>query len=70
MNKAGNTYVQNNIYLIPTNFPQIYFIRVYTKVCDNEFAVQFTVHLDKFLYENQLDALISQIYFGIKLYIF
>jgi hypothetical protein len=30
------------------------------------FDVQVTVHLDKFLYQNQLDALISQIYFWNK----
>ena len=34
------------------------------------FHVRVTVHLNKFLYINQLDALISQIYFGMKLYMF
>jgi hypothetical protein len=35
------------------------------------FYVHVTVHLNKFLYKkNHLDALISQIYFGMKLYLF
>ena len=34
------------------------------------FDVHVTVHLDKFLAINQLDTLISQIYFGRKLYMF
>jgi hypothetical protein len=33
-------------------------------------GVHVTVHRDKFLYNNQPDALISQIYFGMKLYMF
>jgi len=32
--------------------------------------VHVTVHRDKFLIINQLDAQISQIYFGMKLYMF
>jgi len=36
-----------------------------------EFDVHVTVHRDKFPYnKNQLDVLISQIYFGMKLYMF
>jgi hypothetical protein len=35
-----------------------------------EFEVHVTVHRDKFLIINKLDALISQIYYGIKLYTF
>jgi len=35
-----------------------------------KFYVHVTVHRNKFLYNNQLDALISQIYFGMKLYMF
>jgi len=34
------------------------------------FDVHVTVHCDKFLIINHLDALISQIYFGRKLYMF
>jgi hypothetical protein len=34
------------------------------------FYVRVTVHRDKFLYNNQLDAVIAQIYFGMKLYMF
>jgi hypothetical protein len=36
----------------------------------NYFDVHVTVHRDKFLIINQLDAPIFQIYFGIKLYMF
>ena len=35
-----------------------------------DFDVHVTVHRDKFLVTNQLDALISQIYFWMKLYMF
>jgi len=39
--------------------------------CDiHEFDVHVTVHRDTFLIINQLDALISQIYFGMKLCMF
>jgi hypothetical protein len=34
------------------------------------FDVHVTVHRDKFLIVNQIDGLISQIYFGMKLYMF
>ena len=34
------------------------------------FDVRATMHLDKFLIINKLDAPISQIYFGMKLYMF
>jgi len=35
-----------------------------------EFDVQVTVHRDIFLYKNKVDALITQIYFGIKFNVF
>jgi len=36
----------------------------------HQFDIRVTVHRDKFLIINELDALISQIYFGKKLYVF
>jgi len=40
----------------------------FTSIC--KFDVHVTVHRDKFLIINQSDALITQIYFGMKLYMF
>jgi len=46
--------------------------RMYKIICKHKlhFDVHVTVHRDKFLIINQLDAPISQIYFGVKLYMF
>ena len=69
LRKATISFAISDFQHETTQLPLRDFREIYFNIFRN-FDVHVTVHRDKFLVINQLDVVISQIYFGRKLYIF